>query len=49
MIKIENFDFLSPSGISYGGQGGSNRGVIIYEERCFLKYPRLTKKEETSQ
>ena len=39
MIKIENFDLLNPSGISYGGHGGSKRGVIINEERCFLKYP----------
>ena len=23
MIKIENFDLLKPSGISYGGHGGS--------------------------
>ena len=43
MIKIENFDILNPSGISYGGHGGSKRGVIINEERWFLKYPKSTK------
>ncbi len=43
MIKIENFDLLSPSGISYGGHGGSKRGIIINDERWFLKYPKSTK------
>ena len=43
MIKIENFDSLNPSGISYGGHGGSKRGIIINNERWFLKYPKSTK------
>lgn len=43
MIKIENFDILEPSGISYGGHGGSKRGIIIDNERWFLKYPKSTK------
>ena len=43
MIKIENFDLLKTSGISYGGHGGSKRGIIIDDERWFLKYPKSTK------
>ena len=43
MINIENFDVLKPSGISYGGHGGSKRGIIINNERWFLKYPKSTK------
>ena len=43
MIKIENFDLLNSSGISYGGHGGSKRGVIIDGERWFLKYPKSTR------
>lgn len=43
MIKIENFDSFLPSGISYGGHGGSKRGIIIDGERWFLKYPKSTK------
>lgn len=43
MIKIENFDSLKPSGISYGGHGGSKRGIMINDERWFLKYPKSTK------
>jgi len=43
MIKIDNFDFLLTSGISYGGHGGSKKGVIIDNEKWFLKYPKSTK------
>ncbi|MBQ7140346.1 MAG: CtkA family protein [Bacilli bacterium] len=43
MIKIENFDSLKTSGISYGGHGGSKKGIIINGERWFLKYPKSTK------
>ena len=43
MIKIYNFDTLPSSGISYGGHGGSKKGVIIDDERWFLKYPKSTK------
>lgn len=28
MIKIENFDLFSPSGISYGGHGGSKKEFL---------------------
>lgn len=40
MIKIESFDLLKTSGISYGG---SKRGIIIDNEIWFLKYPKSTK------
>lgn len=43
MIKINDFNSLTLSNISYGGHGGSKRGVIINNERWFLKYPKLTK------
>ena len=43
MIKIENFDLLSPSRISYGGHGGSKKGIIIDGDKWFLKYPKSTK------
>lgn len=43
MIKIEDFNLLKPSGISYGGHSGSKKGVIIDNERWFLKYPKSTK------
>lgn len=43
MIKIENFNFLNPSGISYGG---SKNEIIIEDERWFLKYPKSTKSME---
>ena len=46
MIKIENFDLSNHSGISYGGHGGSKRGIIIDNERWFLKYPKSTKSME---
>ncbi len=43
MIKIENFDILKTSGISYGGHGGSKRGILIDNERWLLKYPKSTR------
>lgn len=46
MIEIENFNFLNPSGISYGGHGGSKKGIIIEDEKWFLKYPKSTKSME---
>jgi len=46
MIEIKNFDLLSPSGISYGGHSGSKKGVIIDNEKWFLKYPKSTKSME---
>lgn len=42
MIKIYNFDNVENSGISYGGHGGSKKGIIIDNERWFLKYPKST-------
>lgn len=43
MIKIEDFNLLNSSGISYGGHGGSKKGILIGNERWFLKYPKSTK------
>ena len=43
MIKIENFDLLKPSGISYGGHDNRKKGIIIDNERWFLKYPKTSK------
>lgn len=43
MIKIEDFDNLKLSGITYGGHSGSKRGVLINNEKWFLKYPKSTK------
>ncbi len=43
MIKIENFDKIIPSGITYGGHSGSKKGIIYNNERWFLKYPKSTK------
>ena len=43
MIKIYDFNSMMPSGISYGGHGGSKRGIILNNERWFLKYPKSTR------
>ncbi len=43
MIKITNFELMQPSGLSYGGHGGSKKGIILDDERWFLKYPKSTK------
>lgn len=43
MIKIEDFNLLNSSGISYGGHGGSKKGILIGNERWFLKYPKSAK------
>ena len=43
MIKLENFENYESSGISYGGHGGSKKGIIIDGEKWFLKYPKSTK------
>ena len=43
MIRIDNYDELPSSGIAYGGHSGSKKGVIIDNERWFLKYPKSTK------
>ena len=43
MIKIENFDNATVSGITYGGHSGSKKGIILNGERWFLKYPKSTK------
>lgn len=42
MSRISNFDEYNPSGLSYGGHGGSKKGIIINNERWFLKYPKAT-------
>ena len=46
MIKIENFDNVTSSGITYGGHSGSKKGIILNNERWFLKYPKSTKSME---
>ena len=43
VIKIYNFNEYLSSGISYGGHGGSKKGIIINGEKWFLKYPKSTK------
>ena len=43
MIKIYNFETFDYSGISYGGHGGSKKGIIIDGEKWFLKYPKSTR------
>lgn len=43
MIKLENFDNVLLSGITYGGHSGSKKGIIYNNERWFLKYPKSTK------
>ncbi len=43
MIKLEEFDNFDLSGISYGGHGGSKKGILINGEIWFLKYPKSTK------
>ena len=43
MIKIENYENCTPSGITYGGYSGSKKGIIINNKRWFLKYPKSTK------
>ena len=43
MIKIENFDNIALSGITYGGHSGSKKGIVLNNEQWFLKYPKSTK------
>ncbi len=43
MIKIENLENVKISGITYGGRSGSKKGIILNNERWFLKYPKSTK------
>lgn len=43
MIKLLNFDNIVPSYITYGGHSGSKKGILINNERWFLKYPKSTK------
>ena len=42
MIKIENFDNVISSGITYGGHSGSKKGIVFNNEKWFLKYPKST-------
>ena len=46
MIKIENFNKVISSGLFYGGHSGSKEGIILNNERWFLKYPKSTKNME---
>ena len=43
MIKLKSFDSAPASGITYGGHSGSKKGIIIDNEKWFLKYPKSTK------
>ena len=43
MIRMYDFNSLPRSGICYGGHNGSKRGIIIDNEKWFLKYPKSTK------
>ena len=43
MIKVEKFDNVLESGITYGGRSGSKKGIILDGERWFLKYPKSTR------
>lgn len=43
MINIQSFNNCELSGIAYGGHSGSKKGIIIDNERWFLKYPKSTK------
>ena len=43
MIKIENFENVKFSGITYGGYSGSKKGILLGDDRWFLKYPKSTK------
>lgn len=43
MIRIENFENVKFSGITYGGYSGSKKGIILENNRWFLKYPKSTK------
>ena len=40
MIKLENFDKYTDSGISYGGHSGSKKGMLIDGENWLVKYPK---------
>jgi len=46
MIKIHDFNNLPLSGVTYGGHGGTKKGVVIDGEKWFLKYPKSTKSME---
>lgn len=43
MIKLENFDNVELSGLTYGGYSGSKKGIIFDKEKWFLKYPKSTR------
>ena len=40
MIKMFDFSSYVHSGISYGGHGGSKKGIILDNEKWFLKFPK---------
>jgi len=46
MNKVMNFDETISSGLSYGGHGGSKKGILLENEAWFLKYPKSTKSME---
>ncbi len=46
MIDLKNYDKYEKSGLTYGGAAGSKLGIIIDEDKWFLKYPKSTKNLE---
>lgn len=48
MIKIENYNNINISGITYGGHSGSKKGILVNNEKWFLKYPKSTKNMEVN-
>lgn len=43
MIKLYDFNKCEESNKSYGGHSGSKKGILIDEERWFLKLPKSTR------
>lgn len=46
MIEIKNLNECKDSNITYGGHSGSKKGIIINNEKWFIKYPKSTKSME---
>ena len=45
-MNLINFENCEPSGISYGGHSGSKKGIILNNERWFLKFPKYIKSKD---
>ena len=46
MIKIKDLNNYPNSEIAYGGHSGSKKGILIDNEKWFIKYPKSTKSIE---